>query len=135
MNYIDLDTQEACDICKKTILGQRTVDDDLSLNMELDDEELQSPFITKIIDRNEQYEEEMHDDDEDTDADNATWRGFVDIDDDMETSDFEIDEEFDDDEPEEIEETEVEVDDFEYVSADDYCADDDEDDEENEDDF
>ena len=133
LNYIDLDTQETCDICKKTALGQRTVVDDLSLDTEFEDEELQSPFATKTIDRNEQYEEEKYE--EDTDDDNATWRGFVDIDDDMETPDFEIDEEFDDEEPEEIEEAEVDEDDFEYVSADDYCADDDEDDEEDDDDF
>lgn len=135
LNYINLDTQEMCDICKKTILGQRTVGDDLSLDMEFDDEELQSPFVAKIIDKNEQYEEETHDDDEDTDDDNATWRGFVDIDDDMEMPDFEIDEEFDDDEPEEVEENEIEEDDFEYVSADDYCADDDDDDEDDDGDF
>jgi len=134
LNYINLDMQEMCDICKKTILGQRTVGDDLSLDMEFDDEELQSPFVAKTIDRNEQYEDEKHD--EDTDDDNATWRGFVDMDDDMETPDFEIDEEFDD-EPEEIEEDESqdEEDDFEYVSADDYCADDDDDEDETDDDF
>lgn len=135
LNYINLDTQEMCDICKKIILGQRTVGDDLSLDMEFDDEELQSPFVARTIDRNEQYEEEKHD--EDTDDDNATWRGFVDIDDDIEHPDFEIDEEFDDG-TEEIEEDEVqdEEDDFEYVSADDYDAYDDEDeDDETDDDF
>lgn len=131
LNYINLDAQEMCDICKKTILGQRIVGDDLSLDMEFDDKELQSPFVAKTIDRNEQYEEENHD--EDTDDDNATWRGFVDIDDDLEPPDFEIDEEFDDDEPEEIEENEVEEDDFEYVSADDYCFDDEEDNSEEDD--
>jgi len=138
LNYINLDTQEMCDICKKTILGQRTVGDDLSLDLEFDDEELQSPFVAKTIDRNEEYEEEKHD--EDTDDDNATWRGFVDIDDDLEHPDFEIDEideEFDN-EPEYVEEDEVqdEEDDFEYVSADDYDADDDYDeDDETDDDF
>lgn len=136
LNYINLDTQDMCDICKKIILGQRTVGDDLSLDMDFDDEELQSPFVAKTIDRTEQYEEERLD--EDTDDDNATWRGFVDIDDDLEHPDFEIDEEFED-EPEEKEEDELqdEEDDFEYVSADDYCADDDEDelDEETDDDF
>ena len=135
LNYINLDTQEMCDICRKTILGQRTVGDDLSLDIEFEDEELQSPFVAKTINRNEQYEEEKHD--EDTDDDNATWRGFVDIDDDLEHPDFEIDEEFDD-ESEEIEEDEVqdEDDDFEYVSADDYDADDDDDeDDETDDDF
>jgi len=135
LNYINLDTQEMCDICKKTILGQRTVGDDLSLDLEFDDEELQSPFVAKTIDRNEEYEEEKHD--EDTDDDNAMWRGFVDIDDDLEHPDFEIDEEFDN-EPEYVEEDEVqdEEDDFEYVSADDYDADDDYDeDDETDDDF
>ena len=138
LNYINLDTQEMCDICKKTILGQRTVGDDLSLDLEFDDEELQSPFVAKTIDRNEEYEEEKHD--EDIDDDNATWRGFVDIDDDLEHPDFEIDEEFDN-EPDYVEEDEVqgEEDDFEYVSADDYDVDDDydEDDEtdETDDDF
>ena len=135
LNYINLDTQEMFDICKKTILGQRTVGDDLSLDLEFDDEELQSPFVAKTIDRNEEYEEEKHD--EDTDDDNATWRGFVDIDDDLEHPDFEIDEEFDN-EPEYVEEDEVqdEEDDFEYVSADDYDADDDYDeDDETDDDF
>ena len=135
LNYINLDTQKICDICKKTILGQRTVGDDLSLDLEFDDEELQSPFVAKTIDRNEEYEEEKHD--EDTDDDNATWRGFVDIDDDLEHPDFEIDKEFDN-EPEYIEEDEVqdEEDDFEYVSADDYDADDDYDeDDETDDDF
>ena len=126
LNYINLDEQEMCDICKKTILGQYTAEDDL---LDFDDEELQSPFVAKTIDRNEQYEKETHE--EDADDDTATWRGFTDIDDDLEQLDFEIDEEFED-EPEEIEEDETqdEEDDFEYVSADDYCADDDEDDDE-----
>lgn len=135
LNYINLDTQEMCDICKKTVLGQRTVGDDLSLDLEFDDEELQSPFVAKTIDRNEEYEEEKHD--EDTDDDNATWRGFLDIDDDLDHPDFEIDEEFDN-EPEYVEEDEVqdEEDDFKYVSADDYDADDDYDeDDETDDDF
>ncbi len=123
---------------QKTILGQRTGGEDLALDMDFENEELHSPFVAKTIDRNEQYEEETHD--EDIDDDNATWRGFVDIEDDLEHPDFEIDEEFDD-EPEDVEENEVqdEEDDFEYVSADDYDADDDydEDDEtdETDDDF
>lgn len=133
LNYINLDTQETCDICKKAMLGQRTVGDNLSLDIEFDDEELQSPFVTKTIDKNEQYEEERQDDD--TDDDNATWRGFVDIDDDIETPDFVIDEEFDE-EPEEVEEDEnQDEEDFEYVSADDYNPDDDYDDEDDEEDF
>ena len=131
LNYIDLDAQEICDICKKTMLGQRTVGDDLSLDAEFEDEELQSPFIQKTMDIAEQYEEEKYNEDEDENDDNATWRGFIDIDDDLESPDFQIDEEFDNDEDEEIEEAfQTAEDDFEYVSADDYCADDDEDDDE-----
>ena len=134
LNYIDIEKQEMCNVCKNQITGRRSVVDDFELeeDSEYENNELQSPFEDKIVAIHEQYEEEKEDDE---DVDNAVWRSYVeDNDNDLSMSDFSFDEE---QEEEAEEEEEIEEDDFEYVSPEEYCADDedDEDDEDDDEDF
>ena len=134
LNYIDFEKQEICDICEKQRLGQSFVVDDFSFEEKYTSEELHSPFLQEpAIDS--EYEEEKQ---EDEDGENATWRSYVDDDNDLDMPDLDFSEDEDDIETDEESEEEIdesEEDDFEYVSVDDYCVDDDEEEDEEEDDF
>ena len=144
LNFIDADTQEYCEVCVKEISGERTFADDFEAEGALEETEL-CPICgenymvlgEKMCDEcksKSEYEADVMEEDED--KEDASWRSY--LDDEEEKIDLGIPEsEFEDELEEEEEEEEIETsteDDFEYVSADDYYADDDEDDEEDEDD-
>ena len=144
LNFIDADEQEYCEVCVKELLGEKTFSDDFETEDGIEETELCPVCGENYMAFGEQmceecknkaeYEEEAEEDDED--KEDASWRSY--LDDDDEELDLGIpDSEFDEEEEEEEEEEEIEEeDDFEYVSADDYNADeDDEDDEDDDDDF
>ncbi len=137
LNFIDADKQEYCDVCLKELSGEKTFTDDFEAEEAIEETELcpvcgenYMAFGEKMCEeckKKSQYEEEVLDEDED--KEDASWRSY--LDDDDEDMDLGIpDSEFEDElEEEEEEEEEVAVeDDFEYVSADDYYGDDDDDD-------
>ena len=143
LNFIDADTQEYCEVCVKEISGERTFADDFDAESALEETEI-CPICgenymllgEKMCDEcksKSEYEEEIVEEDED--KEDASWRSY--LDDEEEELDLGIpDSEFEDDEEEEEEEEEehVEEDDFEYVSADDYYGDDDDDDDDDDED-
>ena len=146
LNFIDADEQEYCDVCVKELSGERTFSDGFDAEESMEETEI-CPIcgenymvlgekMCEECKKKSQYEEEVEDEDED--KEDASWRSYID-DEEEELEDLGIpDSEFDDEEEEEEEvEEEVEEDDFEYVSADDYYGmddDDDEDDDEDDDD-
>ena len=144
LNFIDADEQEYCEICVKELSGEKTFSDDFESEEIVEETELcpicgenYMAFGEKMCEeckKKADYEEETLDEDED--KEDASWRSY--LDDDDEDEDLGIpDSEFDEEEEEEEEEV-VEEDDFEYVSADDYYDlgdDDDDDDDDFDDDF
>ena len=143
LNFIDADTQEYCEVCVKEISGERTFADDFDMDGALEETEicpicgenymLLGEKMCEICKSKSEYEDENTEEDED--KEDASWRSY--LDDEEEELDLGIpDSEFEDEEEEEEEEEEesVEEDDFEYVSADDYYGDDDDDDDEDDDD-
>ena len=143
LNFIDADEQEYCEVCIKELSGEKTFTDDFEAEEMAEETELcpvcgenYMVFGEKMWEeckKKSQYEDEETEEDED--KEDASWRSY--LDDDDEDIDLGIpDSEFDDEEMEEEEEEEEESaeDDFEYVSADDYYDLDDEDDEDDEDD-
>ena len=146
LNFIDADTQEYCEVCVKEISGERTFADDFDVEGALEETEI-CPIcgenymalgekMCDVCKSKSEYEEE--DIEEDEDKEDASWRSY--LDDEEEELDLGIpDSEFEDDEEDEEEEEEenIEEDDFEYVSADDYYDDDedDDDDDDEDDDF
>ena len=143
LNFIDADEQEYCEVCVKELSGEKTFADDFDVDENMEETEL-CPIcgenymvlgekMCEECKKKEAYENEA--DEEDDDKEDASWRSY--LDDEEEDLDLGIpDSEFDEEEEEEEEEEEtIEEDDFEYVSADDYYdMDDDEDDDEDEDD-
>ena len=141
LNFVDADEQEYCEVCLKELSGERTFSDGFDSEENMEETELcpvcgenYMPFGEKMCEeckRKSEYEEEVSEEDED--KEDASWRSY--LDDEEEETDLGIpDSEFEDDEEEEEEEEEVvEEDDFEYVSADDYYGDDDDDDDEDDD--
>lgn len=144
LNFVDADEQEYCEVCLKELSGERTFSDGFDSEENMEETELcpvcgenYMPFGEKMCEeckRKSEYEDEVSEEDED--KEDASWRSY--LDDEEEDTDLGIpDSEFEDEEEEEEEEEEVmEEDDFEYVSADDYYGDDDDedDDEDDEDD-
>ena len=145
LNFIDGDAQEYCEVCVKELAGAKTFTDDFESEEALEETELcpicgenYMAYGEKMCEECKQknaYEEEEIEEDED--KEDASWRSY--LDDEEEELDLGIpDSEFETEE-EEIEEEEVEVeeDDFEYVTADDYydMDDDDDDDDDFDDDF
>lgn len=146
LNFIDADEREYCEVCTKELSGEKTFSDDFEAEENLEGTELcpicgenYMAFGEKMCEeckkKNAYEDEEME---EDEDKEDASWRSYLDDEDDdldlgIPDSEFE-DEDMEDDE--EDEELESEEDDFEYVSADDYydIGDDDEDDDEDDDD-
>ena len=143
LNFIDADTQEYCEVCVKEISGERTFADDFDVEGALEETEI-CPIcgenymalgekMCDVCKSKSEYEEE--DIEEDEDKEDASWRSY--LDDEEEELDLGIpDSEFEDDEEDEEEEEEenIEEDDFEYVSADDYYDDDDDDDDDDDED-
>lgn len=142
LNFIDADEQEYCEVCMKELSGEKTFADDFEAEEAEEETELcpvcgenymaYGETMCEECKKKTAYEEEEMEEDEDTE--DASWRSY--LDDDEDDLDLGIpDSEFEDDEEEEEEEEfeESEEDDFEYVSADDYYGDD-EDDEDDEDD-
>ena len=141
LNFVDADEQEYCEVCLKELSGERTFSDGFDSEENMEETELcpvcgenYMPFGEKMCEeckRKSEYEDEVSEEDED--KEDASWRSY--LDDEEEETDLGIpDSEFEDDEEEEEEEEEVvEEDDFEYVSADDYYGDDDDDDDDDDD--
>lgn len=141
LNYIDADVQELCDVCLKTLSGEKTIADDLEAEEIAEETQYGAdgmPVVeVRTGDMHDAYEPD--DTEEEEDKEDASWRSYL-AEDDEENVDLGIpDSEFEDEEEpeEEEEEIEEEKDDFEYVSVDDYDFDDDdeEDEEEEEEDF
>ena len=143
LNFIDADEQEYCEVCVKELSGETTFTDDLENEDAMEETELcpicgehymqYGESMCEECKKKSDYEEEEI---EDEDKEDASWRSY--LDDEEEEIDLGIpDSEFEDDyeeEEEESEENEEEPDDFEYVSADDYYDMDDEDDDEDDED-
>ena len=144
LNFIDADEQEYCEVCIKELSGEKTFTDDFDVDENMEETEL-CPIcgenymvlgekMCEECKKKEAYESEV--DDEDDDKEDASWRSY--LDDEEEDIDLGIpDSEFDDEEEEDDEDEEQsnDEDDFEYVSADDYYdMDDDDDDDDDEDD-
>ena len=141
LNFIDADEQEYCEVCVKEMSGERTFADGVDNEDNIEETEL-CPIcgenymvlgekMCEECKKKSEYEEEEV---EDEDKEDASWRSY--LDDEEEELDLGIpDSEFDEEEEEEEEEEEIEeeVDDFEYVSADDYIGDDDDDDDDDDD--
>lgn len=144
LNFIDADEQEYCNVCLKEMSGERTFADGFDSEENSEEMELCPVCGENYMDFGEKmceeckkkitYEEEET---EDEDKEDASWRSY--LDDEEEDLDLGIPEsEFEDDEQEEEEEEEKmeeEADDFEFVSADDYYDMDDDDDDDDDDDF
>ncbi len=144
LNFIDADEKEYCEVCEKELRGEKTFSDDFSAEEETEETEL-CPIcgenymrfgesMCEECKKKSEYEDEPSEEDEE--KEDASWRSYLDDEDeelDLGIPDSEFDEE---DDEEEDEEEETEEEEFEYVSPDDYDAfdDDDEDDEDDEDD-
>ena len=143
LNFIDADEAEYCEVCLKEMSGEKTFADDFDAEENMEETEL-CPIcgenymvlgekMCEECKKKAAYEDEA--DVEDEEKEDASWRSY--LDDEEEELDLGIpDSEFEDDEEEEEEEEEetVEEEDFEYVSLDDYNGFDDEDDEDDDDD-
>ncbi len=145
LNFIDADEQEYCDVCIKEMHGAKTFSDNFDVEESMEETEL-CPIcgenymvlgekMCEKCKKKSDYEEEPVEEDED--KEDASWRSY--LDDEEEKLDLGIpDSEFEDEEEEEEEEEEEisdEPDDFEYVNINDYDDfDDDEEDEDDEDD-
>ena len=142
LNFIDGDEQEYCEVCQKEMSGESTFSDGFDIEDDIEETELCPICGENYMVLGEKMCEECkrkadyNDEEEDDEKEDASWRSY--LDDEDETEDLGIpDSEFDSEEmeEEEIEEEEEEVDDFEYVSADDYYDMDDDDDDDDDDDF
>jgi predicted amidophosphoribosyltransferase len=143
LNFIYADEAEYCEVCLKEMSGEKTFADDFDAEENMEETEL-CPIcgenymvlgekMCEECKKKAAYEDEA--DVEDDEKEDASWRSY--LDDEEEELDLGIpDSEFEDEEEEEEEEEEetVEEEDFEYVSLDDYNGFDDEDDEDDEDD-
>lgn len=144
LNFIDADSQEYCDVCIKELSGEKTFTDDFEAEEAIEETELCPVCGENYMQYGEKmceeckkkaaYEDEELEEDEE--KEDASWRSYLDDEDediDLGIPDSEFEEEEEEEEEEESEENEEE--DFEYVSADDYYEmDDDEDDDEDDDD-
>ena len=143
LNFIDADEQEYCEVCIKEMSGERTFADGFDAEESLEDMEfcpicgenymLLGEKMCEECKKKSSYEEE---EEEDEDKEDASWRSY--LDDEEDDIDLGIpDSEFEEEEEEiEEEEEESEEDDFEYVSPDDYYGmEDDDDDDDDDDDF
>ncbi len=143
LNFIDADEREYCEVCLKEMSGEKTFADDFDAEENMEEMEL-CPICSenymalgeKMCEeckKKTEYEEEVVEEDED--KEDASWRSY--LDDEDEEMDLGIpDSEFEDEEEEEeeIEEETEEEEDFEYVNINEYTDFDDDEDDEDEDD-
>ncbi len=142
LNFIDADEQEYCEICLKEMSGEKTFSDDFDAEESMEEMELcpicgenYMPLGEKMCEEcKKKSDYEVEQEEEDDEKEDASWRSY--LDDEEEDLDLGIpDSEFDEVEEEEEEEEEhEEEEDFEYVNINDYADFDDEDDDEDEDD-
>lgn len=143
LNFIDADEQEYCEVCLKELSGEKTFVENFEEEENAEETELcpvcgenYMPVGEKMCEECKKkavYEEESEEEDED--KEDASWRSY--LDDEEEKLDIDIPEsEFEEYEEEEEEEEyeEEEEEDFEYVNLDDYNGFDDDDDDDDEDD-
>lgn len=142
LNFIDADEQEYCEVCLKELSGEKTFVDNFEEEEGAEETELcpvcgenYMPVGEKMCEeckKKSVYEEEIAEEDEE--KEDASWRSY--IDDEDEALDIDIpDSEFEEEEEEEEEEyEEEEEEDFEYVNLDDYNGFDDDDDDDDDDD-
>ena len=144
LNFIDADEQEFCEVCIKELSGEKTFADGFDAEENMEETELcpvcgENYMILgeKMCEECKKKQSDYEDELEDEDKEDASWRSY--LDDEEDEIDLGIpDSEFEDDEEEEEEEEEEvgsDDDDFEYVSADDYYDMDDDDDDDDDDDF
>ena len=144
LNFIDADEQEYCEVCLKELSGEKTFVENFEEEENAEETELcpvcgenYMPVGEKMCEECKKkavYEEENEEEDED--KEDASWRSY--LDDEEEKLDIDIPEsEFEEYEEEEEEEEyeEEEEEDFEYVNLDDYNGFDDDDDDDDDDDF
>ncbi len=144
LNFIDADEQEYCEVCIKEMSGEKTFADDFEMDESLEETEL-CPIcgenymalgekMCEECKKKSDYEEESIE--EDDEKEDASWRSYLDDEEedlDLGIPDSEFDEEAEEEEEEEEEAEEEE--DFEYVNINDYTDfGDDEDEEDDEDD-
>ena len=145
LNFIDADEREFCEVCVKELSGEKTIADGLDAEEAVEETELcpicgerYMAFGEKMCEeckKKSQYEEELVEEDED--KEDASWRTYLDDEEDeldLGIPDSEFEEEVEEEEEEEFVE-ENDTDDFEYVSADDYYDFGDDDDDDDDDDF
>ena len=143
LNFIDADEQEYCEVCLKELSGEKTFVENFEEEENAEETELcpvcgenYMPVGEKMCEECKKkavYEEESEEEDED--KEDASWRSY--LDDEEEKLDIDIPEsEFEEYEEEEEEEEyeEEEEEDFEYVNLDDYNGSDDDDDDDDDDD-
>ena len=143
LNFIDADEQEYCEVCLKELSGEKTFVENFEEEENAEETELcpvcgenYMPVGEKMCEECKKkavYEEENEEEDED--KEDASWRSY--LDDEEEKLDIDIPEsEFEEYEEEEEEEEyeEEEEEDFEYVNLDDYNGFDDDDDDDEDDD-
>ena len=143
LNFIDADEQEYCEVCLKELSGEKTFVENFEEEENAEETELcpvcgenYMPVGEKMCEECKKkavYEEESEEEDED--KEDASWRSY--LDDEEEKLDIDIPEsEFEEYEEEEEEEEyeEEEEEDFEYVNLDDYNGFDDDDDDDDDDD-
>lgn len=143
LNFIDADEQEYCEVCLKELSGEKTFVENFEEEENAEETELcpvcgenYMPVGEKMCEECKKkavYEEENEEEDED--KEDASWRSY--LDDEEEKLDIDIPEsEFEEYEEEEEEEEyeEEEEEDFEYVNLDDYNGFDDDDDDDDDDD-
>ncbi len=145
LNFIDADEQEYCEVCMKEMSGEKSFIDDFEAEEGMEEMELcpvcgenYMAYGEKMCEeckKKSDYDEEIGEEDEE--KEDASWRSY--LDDEEDDLDLGIpDSEFEDEEEEEEEEEleNDEEDDFEYVNINDYNGfdDDDEDEEDDEDD-
>lgn len=147
LNFIDADEAEYCEVCIKEMSGETTLSDGFEAEEATEETELcpicgerYMAFGEKMCEdckKKSQYEDEVTEEDED--KEDASWRTYLDDEEeemeDLGIPDSEFEEEVEEEEEEEYEESSDE-DDFEYVSADEYYDfDDDDDDDDDDEDF
>ena len=110
LNFIDADSQEYCEVCVKEMSGEETYTDDFDLKEETElcpvcGENYMIPGekMCEECKKKSQYEEEVQEEDEE--KEDASWRSY--LDDEEDDIDLGIpDSEFDEEEEEEVEEEE-----------------------------
>lgn len=148
LNFIDADEREYCEVCTKELLGEKTFSDDFEAEENIEETELcpicgenYMMFGEKMCEeckKKSAYEDEI--DEEDEEKEDASWRSYLDDEDeeiDLGIPDSEFEDELEEDEEDEEMEEADDEDDFEYVTADDYydtISDDEDDDDEDDDD-